>query len=104
MEEFISKGYLYTEWGGKLTVKEGTVIRNQLCYQDEAIFIFGPSDREHVRCHVKPKKIINAKFWLPKRDDKLGKKLLIEYHEDVIDRTMRSVASHEAKIRRLKNA
>ena len=54
MEEFISKGYLYTEWKGKLTVKEGTVVRDDHCYAEEAKFRYGHRSREWVRCHKFP--------------------------------------------------
>lgn len=105
MEKVIATGYLYTEWEGTLTVKEGTVVRNQWCYgSNEAIFRYGPGERDWVRCHVEPKKFVGAKFWLPKRNDKLGKKMLIEYHEDIIDKKLREVASHEKKIYQLRNA
>jgi hypothetical protein len=104
MEEFISKGYLYTEWNGELTVKEGTVMRNQWCYQDEAIFRYSEKDGDWVKCHAEPEQIVFAKFWLPERNDELGRKILVEYHESQIDKLLRAVASHEAKVYKLKNA
>lgn len=104
MEEHISKGFLYTSWGNQLTVMEGDVIKNQWCRSNEALFVYGTRDNEWTKCDPNPKQICYGKLWLPERNDELGRKLLIEYHETTIDDLRKRIAAHEDNIEKLRLA
>ena len=104
MEEYISKGFLYTLWNDHLTVKEGNVVRNQWCSNREAIFCYGNRDGDWTRCHPEPGNIVCAKFWLPERNDELGRGLFLEYHKTCIRQLEMKIAAHNAKINLLQDA
>lgn len=104
MDEHISKGFLYTSWHNQLTVKEGDVMRNRWCRSNEARFQYGTRDGDWTRCDPNPKQICYGHLWLPERDDELGRKLLIEYHEKTINDLKKMIAAHEDKIESLRFA
>ena len=99
MDEHISNGFLYTLWNDQLTVKEGMVLRNQWCSSREAIFQYSKRDADWTKCHPEPGKLVQAKMWLPERNDELGRRILADYHKACIENLKKKIASHEEKIK-----
>lgn len=104
MEEHITKGFLYTLWGDKFTVKEGIIGPNRWRSTREVVFEYGKRGGDWTTCSTEPGQVVKAKFWLPERDDDLARRIMLNYHEECIEDLHKKIASHEAKIKILQDA
>lgn len=97
-----TKGWLYELWNGQFKVRKGVVRKTQWCSKREAIFRYGYPDDDWVRCSAEPGKMMQAKLWLPERDDIKARNLLIEYYEGNIEKLERQIEGYRHNIRILR--
>lgn len=97
-----TKGWLYELWRGQFKVRKGVIRRTQPYGRREAIFRYGTLDSDWVRCSAEPGKMMQAKLWLPERDDIKARNLLIKYYEGKIEKVETQIEGYRDNIRILR--
>lgn len=92
----IENAYLYSMWSGRLKAYEGSVYVYHGAATRPASFVI--KNEKRFMCSDKPGEVCNAVVWLAEKDDKLARKILIEYEEKQIAALMEKVENHQSKI------
>lgn len=101
-EEF-EHGYLYSLWKGHLTVVEGEMHKRRMISYPGRIVSYSRIASFYVNgtrydCNPNPGEIHNAVVWLPERDDKRAKGIMIEYQKQCINKLLKRIDNHKQKI------
>ena len=95
------KCYYYRFTNGQLKIKEGHI--SGYCITG-AKFQYGKKYHEWNRCHPEAGEIMNGGLWLPERDDKKARDILIEHYESCVKSLEERIANYRTNIKILSDA
>lgn len=97
-EELITDcAYLYSVWSGTLKCHKG-IIKDINSSRHKDTGRFASKDGTVVWCSKNPGEVYNAIIWLPEKDDKKAKRLLVEYYDSRIMEEEAKIAELQKKI------
>lgn len=99
-KNIIEKVFLYSTWSGKLRVMDGIIISTKI--KSTLVTFIDNSTKKVINCYAEPEEVYNAMVWLPERNDKKAKEILIKYHETEINELKEKIEGHLTKINIIK--